>query len=133
MTKKQFTLYVENRPGVLAEITEELASEKINIEGISVSESTDVGIIQIVVSNAARTKKVLKASRVPFTVQDVAVLSLKNEPGALSGVVSTLAKQEVNVNYIYATAATNKGEGSSFVVISAPNLKKVEQACKQKK
>ena len=58
MIKKQFTVYLENKPGALARVTERLATAKVNIEGISVAASSDVGLVQVVVSNAAATKKV---------------------------------------------------------------------------
>ncbi len=131
MIKKQFTLYVENRSGVLAKIARMLAKEKINIDGISVAESTDVGLIQIVVSSATRTRKVLKAAKIPFTVQDVSLLSLKNVPGSLWGVVEELAKQDINLNYVYATGCKGREGCHAFAVISAPDLGKVEAAWHQ--
>ena len=56
MIKKQFTLYLENKPGALAKVTRQLGNEKVNIDGISVAESTDVSLVQVVASNAAATK-----------------------------------------------------------------------------
>ncbi|MCK5849512.1 MAG: ACT domain-containing protein [Kiritimatiellae bacterium] len=129
MIKKQFTLYLDNKPGSLAAITKKLATAKVNIEGISVSETTDVGLVQIIVNKAAATKKVLNTAKVPFSVQDVSVLSLKNKPGALCELITLLAKQKVNISYVYATSCECLKDCSCRVVISAPNLKKVEKAC----
>jgi len=129
MIKKQFTLYLENKPGRLARLTQMLARGNINIEGISVSESTDVGLVQIVPSNAGKAKAALKKANVPFTLQDVALLPLKNQPGALSKVVTRLAKLGININYVYATACSCRGEGCDcYAIISAPDLKAVEDA-----
>ena len=91
-----------------------------------------MGLIQIVVSNAVTAKKALKKLSVPYTVQDVALLPLKNRPGSLSLVVSKLAKAKVNINYVYGTACTCTAacNCSCYVVISAPNLKKVESVWK---
>ena len=132
MIKKQFTLYLENKPGALASITKKLASKKINIDGISVSESTDVGLVQVVVDNAEATHKILAASGVPFTEQDVALLTLKNKPGALSDVVSRLAAAKVNINYVYATGCTcTDRHCGCLAIISAPDLRAVEKAWKK--
>ncbi|MDI6773911.1 MAG: ACT domain-containing protein [Verrucomicrobiota bacterium] len=131
MIKTQFTLYVENKPGALAAITGKLAAKKINIDGISVSESTDVGLVQVVVDHADAMRKVLSGIGVPFTVQDVALLTLRNKPGALSDVVSKLAAARVNVNYVYATGCTCANDHCGcYAIISAPDLQAVEKAWK---
>jgi hypothetical protein len=127
MIKKQFTLYLENKPGELARITRVLAGARVNIEGISVSASPDVGLVQIVANNAIAARKALAKVRVPFTVQDVAVIPLKNKPGSLSALVSKLAAAGVNISYIYATACT-MASCKCLVVVSAPDLKKVLSA-----
>ena len=130
MIKQQFTLYLENKPGALAAVTKRLYDAGVNIEGISISETTDVGLVQMVVSNTAATKKALNKTRVPFTVQDVARLHIRNEPGALYQVVAKLAKKGVNINYVYSTGSDCGGDCLCYAIISAPNLKKVEEAWK---
>lgn len=130
MIQKQFTLYLENRPGELAKITHQLAVAKVNIEGISVSASPDVGLVQLVVSDAVKTRRILTEDNVPYTVQDVAVLSLVNRPGSLSRIVVGLAKHGVNISYVYGTASDTPGSRSSMI-ISAPDLKKVEKVWKE--
>ena len=130
MIKKQFTLYLENKPGTLAGVAKMLARKKINIEGISVSASTDVALVQITVDNAARTSKALGEAKVPFTVQDVCLLPLKNEPGALAAASSKLAASGVNISYIYATACDCRSACNCYCIIGAPDLKKVEKVWK---
>jgi hypothetical protein len=89
--------------------------------------------VQIVPENAAAAKKVLRGAGVPFTMQDVAVVPLRNRPGALAEVAAGLAKAGVNINYIYATACTGGPGCSCYAIISAPNLKTVEAAAKRLK
>jgi len=130
MIKKQFTIYLENRPGALASLTRMLAKEGINIDGISVSASTDVGLVQVVASNATKARKVLVNANIAFTVQDVSVLTLQNRPGVLYEGVAKLAKAGVNINYIYATGCACIGDTKCLAVISAPDLAAVEAAWK---
>ena len=132
MIKKQFTLYLPNKPGALASVTRAMATEKINIEGISVATTPDVGLVQIVVSHATATRKLLKSRDIAFTVQDVLVVELTNEPGALATVAQRLAGQGININYVYATGCTCRGKGGCKcqAIISGPDLKKVEAAWK---
>jgi hypothetical protein len=131
MIKKQFTLYLENKPGALAKVTARLAKAKVNIEGISVSESTDVGIVQVVSSNGAATRKVLTDAGIPYTVQDISLLRLPNKPGALARITAQLAKDGININYVYATSCTCGPACECSAIISAPNLKRVEAAWKR--
>jgi len=130
MIKKQFTLYLENKPGELARVTKGLAKGKVNIEGISVSAGPDVALVQLIADNASMARKKLAREGVPCTEQDVAVVPLRNSPGALEFVVSKLAIAGVHVNYVYATACVASG-GRSYVVISAPDLLRVEEICRK--
>lgn len=125
MIEKQFTIYLKNQPGVLAKLTLALARAKVNIEGISVAESTDTALVQLIASNGSRTTRILKTMKIPFTTQDVCVVTLKHKPGALAAMADKLSKAGVNINYIYATAPANAG--SCCLVISADDLKKVEK------
>ena len=126
MIKKQFTLYLENKPGALEKFTRLLGKEKVNIEAISVASSTDVSLVQILASNAATTRRILKKLNISFSVQDVSLLPLVNAPGALWHVISGLAKNKININYVYATGNVGKDGTMDYVVISSPDLEKVE-------
>jgi len=123
--KTQFTLYLKNEAGELSKITRKLASADINIEGISVSATTDVGLVQVVVSAAAKTRTLLKTDRIPFTEQKVVLAPLRNEPGALSHIVTRISKAGININYVYATACMCGSDCRCYAVISAPNLEKL--------
>jgi len=129
MITTQFTLYMENRPGMLARVTKLLADAKVNIEGISASGSTDIGLVQIVTSNVEKTRKLLRKAAIPFVAQDVALMPLRNRPGELARVISKIARSGMNINYVYATACEGQG-CRCYAIISAPNLKKVEAVCK---
>lgn len=133
MRKQQFTLYLENKPGVLARITRRLANAKVNLEGISVANSSDVALVQMVVSRTVAARKILKDLGVAFTVQDVAVVPVRNIPGGLAAIVDRLAAAKVNINYVYATACdcVTGCKCCSYVVISAPDLKRVDKVWRE--
>lgn len=128
MITKQFTLYLTNKPGELASIIGKVSKGKVNIDGISLAATTDVGLVQLVTSDVAKTERILTEAKVAYTSQDVCVVMMNDEPGALFDVVSVLAKEKLNLNYVYATGGELSCGGKSKVVISAPNLKKVEAA-----
>ena len=131
MIKKQFTLYLENKPGMLAKVTRLLAGNRVNIEGISISASTDIGLVQIVVDNAGVTRKALTSAKISFSVQDVVLIPLPHKPGSLARIVSEVSKAGVNINYVYATGCDCKQGCHCYAILSAPDLKKVEKAWKQ--
>ena len=127
MIKTQFTLYMSNKPGELARITKAFTAAGINIEGISVAETTHVSLVQIIVSNARLARQVLRKAATPFSVQEVAILILPDEPGALAAVAGKLAKQRININYLYATTPPHRSGGECAVVISTDDLAEVEK------
>ena len=132
MIRKQYTIYLENRPGALALISRKLAKAAVNIESISAYTSADVGLVQLVASNAKKARKVLIDAKIAFTVQDVSLLGLPNTPGALAEVAEKLAKSGVNINYIYATGCESKNCGECHIIISSPELNKVEEVWAKK-
>ena len=126
MIKKQFTLYLANKPGELAKTTRLLADEDINIDAISVSASADVGLVQLVPGNARAVSRLLSEENIPFTTQDVVVVALPNRVGALNDLMEKMARLKVNVSYVYGTGSSCGVDGDTLVVISAPDLEKLQ-------
>ena len=126
MIKTQLTLCMKNKPGELARAIRRFTAAKVNIEGISVAETTDVSLVQVIVNNARAARQVLKKAGIPATEQKVSILVLANEPGELAKLASKLAKKKVNINYLYATTVPKRSGVECSVVISADDLRKVE-------
>lgn len=131
MLKSQLTLCLENRPGELARVTKILTEANINIEGISVVDSTDASMVQIIVSNSRNAKAALKKAAVPISEQKIAVITLANKPGALAALATRLAREKINVNYLYATTPPADQPGECSIVISADDLDAVESLWKE--
>ena len=126
MIQRQFTLFMESKRGALARVAESLAKAKVNIEGISVAESEDTALMQVIVDRPEAAQRALKAEGISFEAQDVAVVLLPHRPGALAALAAHLAKAGVNINYLYATVAED--EPHCCVVLSADDLAKAEKA-----
>lgn len=125
MIKRQFTLYLDNKPGMLAKVTGLLSKRKINIEGVSVAETPDASLIQLVVDKAKDAAAILKKGGFSFDMQDVVVLRRPDRPGALHAIANQLAKQGININYLYATTS-GTGGSESTIVISGDDLKRID-------
>jgi len=99
---KQISLFAENKPGRLANVTNKLKSAGINIRAFTIAESGDFGIIRMVVDNSDYAYNVLHS--VGFTVSETSVLGIEMEdvPGSMSRIAEVFGKAKINLDYAYA-------------------------------
>ncbi len=102
MSVKQISVFLENRPGALCEMTRVLGDNAIDMRAFSLAETSDFGIARIIVDDVYRTTTVLRDAGYINSVTSVLALSMPNVPGGLSSVLAALGKAQVNVEYIYA-------------------------------
>ena len=100
-TIKQVSVFLENKPGRLANVLSALAREKVNITALSVMDSHEHSVLRLVTSDAARTSAVLKGLGTPHHETDVLLVELRNQPGALAHVCETLGAEKINIDYAY--------------------------------
>lgn len=129
--EKQFTIYLENKKGMLAKVCKLLSAKKINIKAISVSATPDVGLVHITVDNPSSTRSILKSKNIPFTEQDVITISVTDKPGTLAEIASLLAENDININYIYGSTCGCKEPRLCNLVISTSDLKKSKELLKK--
>lgn len=133
MIKRQFTVYVENKPGSLARVTRLLAGANINLEGISTAVSGDVGLIQVVTNETARAARIFKRARVPYTIQKVLVEKLPGKTGSLAAITEKLALRNINISYLYCTCNPCGNGDECSVIVSGDDLKAIEKIWKQQR
>jgi hypothetical protein len=109
-TAKQLSVWLENKPGRLASVCTALSSEKINITAVTVGESKERSVLRMVTDDLSGTRKVLKGLSVPFEEQDVVVVEMRNQPGALAQVCEQLAGEHINIEYAYCSAGSKNGK-----------------------
>lgn len=99
---KQISLFAENKPGRLANVTNKLKSAGINIRAFTIAESGDFGIIRMVVDNSDYAYNVLHNAG--FTVSETSVLGIEMEdvPGSMSRITEVFGKAKINLDYAYA-------------------------------
>lgn len=120
-TATQLSVFLVNKPGVLAGVCQRLADEKINIVGMSMMDSTEHGVLRLVAEDARRARLALAALDVPTTEQDVLVATLPNRPGALADVVERLAAAHISVHYAYVTSGAPGGKTLGIFKVSDHN------------
>lgn len=102
MTVNQISVFVENQPGKLAELTEVLSENQINLRALSIADTRDFGILRIIVSDVEKTTKVLTDADYIFSITPVLAVPLPDQPGSLSLILRMLAKEGIDIEYTYA-------------------------------
>ena len=102
MTVNQLSVFVENRPGGLAEFTRLLQQHGYNMRALSIADTRDFGILRVIVDDAQAVAAMLKEQGYICSVTPVVAVSLPDEPGALYRVVDLLGSHGVNIEYTYA-------------------------------
>ena len=122
---KQLSVFLENKPGVLARLCDSFAENKINIRAITVADAIDHAVVRLVVNKPDRAVHLLEERGVLVVETDVLELKLGNRPGALGRVAEKLSKAKVNIEYAYGTS-TAQGK-SSTLIMRVSNTKKAQK------
>jgi hypothetical protein len=130
-TDTQFSVFLANKPNVLAQVCQRLADDKVNILALSMMDATEHGVLRIVVENPERARKSLTAVNVPMAETTVLLTALPNHPGAMADVVARLASNHINVNYAYCT--TGAPGGHTLGVFRVSDVKKATQVLDERK
>jgi hypothetical protein len=105
----QFSIFLVNKPGVLARVTRVLPDQKINIVAMTLVDSQEHGVLRLVAENADSARAVLTDLNLPMTETEVLCLDLPNDPGALADVATVLGQNHININYAYCTSGAPGG------------------------
>ncbi len=124
MLIKQISIFVENKVGRLANIIDTLGKNNIDISALSIADTTDFGILRIIVDKPELALIALKEHGVTVKCTDVIALAIDDTPGGLSEVLSTLTKNDITIEYMY--AFVGKKEGKALMVFKTDDLKKTE-------
>jgi len=124
-TTKQISVFLENKPGRLANVLSALAREKINITALTVMDSHDNSVLRVVASDLAKTKRVLTSLNTPHAENDVLVVELRNQPGALAHVCELLGAEHINIEYAYCSSGGRNGK--TVGVFKVSNTEKAKQ------
>ena len=101
----QFSVYLINKPGVMATVTEALAAAKINLLALALMDAGEHGALRFVCDNPDKARKVLDELHDRWTEAEVLGVTLDNSPGAFAKITKTLADQNVNVSYAYCSGS----------------------------
>ncbi len=114
MTVKQISVFVENKPGRLAEFTNVLRNNNIDMRALSIAETPDFGILRVIVNDPFETACVLKDAGYIASITPVLAARVADEPGSLFKILDILAEANINLEYTYAFLTREKD--SAYII-----------------
>ena len=111
----QLSVFSENKAGMLADITSLLAEAEIDIEALTIADTTEFGILRLIVDSPKKAISVLKLGGFVASLTPVIALKMPNAPGSLARIVRTLADAGMSIEYLYASIA--REIDSAFVIL----------------
>ena len=116
---KQLSVFIENREGRLDEVLEALKEENINIVSLSLADSSDYGLLRMIVSDADKAKTALKDKGFTAMLTPVLGVKLSHQVGQLQVLLAEICKAGINIDYMYALAT---GSDDASIVIKTSDL-----------
>lgn len=102
MHVEQISVFIENKSGRLAEVTRILGEAGINIRTLSLADTSDFGILRLIVNDAQKAKDVLKERGFTVSRNEVVAVEIPDRPGGLAQLLQVLDAETINVEYMYA-------------------------------
>lgn len=102
MRVEQISIFLENRAGRLAEVTRVLGEAGLSIRALSLADTSDFGILRLIVNDNDKAKLVLKEHGFTVGMTNVVAVEVEDRPGGLNKILEILSKKNINVEYMYA-------------------------------
>ncbi len=115
MTIDQISVFVENKPGKLVEVIETLGAKGIDLRAMSIADTSDFGILRLIVDKPAKALEVLREADCVTSVNKVIAVSVSDTPGSLAKVLRILSDEGISVEYVYAFIMHEPGR--AYVII----------------
>ncbi|PLY06668.1 MAG: amino acid-binding protein [Arcobacter sp.] len=119
---KQLSIFIENRKGELTDITMILSTNKISLKAINLVDTTEFGILRLLVDDTESTKRILDDNGFSLTMTDVFAVLIDNHIGSFNEVLSILSENDINIEYTY---TINSSQNGAFIFkVSPDDIKK---------
>ena len=129
MLAKQLTIFIENRSGRLSEVLNVLKENDVNILSLSLADTTEFGLLRLIVDNAARGKEKLTENGFSSLLSDVSIIQIPHKVGSLQELLRIIDENGVNIEYMYGLSIE---ASKAYVVLKASNTEKLEKILEEK-
>ena len=130
MFAKQLTVFIENRSGRLSEVLNVLKENNINILSLSLADTTEFGLLRLIVDNAALGKEKLNENGFSSLLSNVSIIEIPHKSGSLQSLLKVIDENGVNIEYMYGLSIESD---AAYVVIKASNLDALDKILEDKK
>ena len=121
MYLKQLTVFLENREGRLDSVTDILAKNDINIVCLTLADTSEYGVIRMIVSNPDKAKSVLKAEGCLARLTDVLAVEMEQKAGSLNKITKIFSDENINIEYMY---TLNSAKEAGSMILKCSNIEK---------
>jgi len=126
-TVRQLSIFLENKSGRLQEVLETLSRENINIAALTIADTSEYGILRLIVSDPENGYKLLKTCGFSVNLTDVISISVSHEPGSLGKVLKKFSEENLSIEYMYAFSLGEK----AIIVLRTDNRSKAFEIIEQ--
>lgn len=120
MKVQQISVFLENKSGRLATLTEVLGKAGINIRALSIADTSDFGILRLIVNQPEEAFRILKEAGFTASLTDIIAVEVKDEPGGLAAILKILESAGINIEYLY--AFLEKSSNDALVVFRVEQI-----------
>ena len=120
MLQKQISVFVENKRGRLADVTQKLGEKGIDLSALCIADTTDFGILRVIVNNPDLAEKVLREAGFAVSITEVIAISVDDEPGGLATALKILDEYDINIEYMYAYFKKNSDKATVIIRVDKP-------------
>ena len=124
----QYSIFMVNKPGVLAQVLNEFAQAKLNLIALTMMDTAEHGVMRVVATPSKKVAEVLEKLNMPHNLTDVLCVTLPNTSGAMATVTCKLSEAHINISYAYCTAGARGGRTSCILKVA--DIKKAMKVLK---
>jgi hypothetical protein len=127
---KQISVFLENKAGRLSHVTRVLGEAGINIRALSIADTSDFGILRIIVNEPGRAYQILKEAGFTVSQTEVIAVEVPDSPGGLAAVLEQMTEENLNIEYLYAFLGTS--DENALVIFKVEDIKLASEAFQRK-
>ena len=124
MFAKQLTVFIENRAGRLSQVLNVLKENNVNILSLSLADTTEYGLLRLIVDDAAKGKEKLTENGFSSLLSDVSIIQIPHKVGSLQNLLKAIDENGINIEYMYGLSIDNH---EAYVVLKASNTEKIDK------
>jgi len=130
MKVEQISIFLENKSGRVAEVTNVLAEAGINIRALALADTADFGILRLIVNDTDKANRVLKEKGFTSAKTEVLAVEVPDKPGGLAGIMNIMKDEGINVEYMY--AFVEKSGVNALIICRFDNLEKAVEVLQKR-